>query len=379
MKRKWLMLGVFLFATFSHYFAMQSVSPVIPEIMRDFDVSHAEAGLLMFMIALPAIFLSIPVGVLTVKWGPRKVGGSGLFLATVGVLTTYLTPSFTVLAIGRFILGTGGIFVVVSSYSAISHWFSREELGRALGIFTLNMPFATVITLNLLPWVSGSFGWRTCFLIGTVLLLVCSLVYFLLIEDNPLEEQATAMLHGLKNGQAWLVGAVWALFVMATLSYVTWAGTFFIELKNIPTGIAFFMASIVMIVSIPISPVSGFLSDRVGKRKIFLMFSCLGMGFSFLLIPGLSLPVLFLPVATLAVSSAFLPPVLYSLPCEVLSQRMAGVGYGILYTSWSVGVSIGPVLVGYVRDTFTGELPIYAVLAAISFLGLILASLLKTR
>ena len=379
MERKWLMLAISLFAASSYFFAMQTVPPVILQIMDSFEVSHAEAGLLMLVVALPAAVLSLPAGVMTVRWGPKRVCRLGLVISTLGVLTTYLASSFLVLGIGRFILGSGGIVVIISTYSGNSHWFSKEELGKAQGISTLNMPIAVIIALNFLPIVASGFGWKAGFLIATVALGVSTIVYFFLFEEKNQIKQATGTLLGLKNKQAWILGAVWGLFVLVYQSYVTWAGTFFIEFKNIPSGIAFFMASFVMVPMILLGPVAGILSDKSGKRKIFLMIAFLGMGVSFLLIPGLSFPLLFLPVTLLAVSSAFLPPALYALPSEILSSRMAGVVYGILFTCWSVGVLTGPTFVGYVRDTFSGELPIYLVLATFSFLALICVSFLKTK
>lgn len=84
MERKWLMLAISFFSLFSFVFAMLSVPPVVPQIMLEFGLSHAEAGLLMLLVALPAIFLALPAGILVVKWGPRRVGSLGLFISTIG-------------------------------------------------------------------------------------------------------------------------------------------------------------------------------------------------------------------------------------------------------------------------------------------------------
>jgi predicted MFS family arabinose efflux permease len=378
MERKWLTLAVSFLSLFSFLFAMQSVPPVIPQIKRELGVTHTEAGMLISLVALPTVFLSLPAGLLTVKLGPRRVGGPGLVLTTTGALMTYLADSFLLLGIGRLVLGIGGAFVTVSAFSAIPQWFSSRELGKAMGIFSMNMPIVIVIALNLLPWVASAFGWRAGFLIATVVLAVGTPVYFSLMGEKPPKKQAPMTLGGLRNRQIWLLGAVWALFNMAAISYLTWAGTFFMELKNIPGGTAFFMASFLMIAAMILTPFTGALSDRLERRKIFLMAASLGMCVSFLLIPGLSLPALVLPVVMLGVTAAFLPPPLFSLPPEILPLRV-GLGYGILNTSLSVGIASGPPLVGYIRDTFPGEFPAYVMMATFSFLAFVCASLLKTR
>ncbi len=378
-EKKYLILAVFCLSTFSYYFALQSVPPVIPQIMNSFSVTYTETGLLMFWVALPALFLSLPAGIMNVKLGPRKVGGLGLMIATAGAFITYLTLSFPMLMIGRFILGLGGILIIISGFTGVSHWFTKDELGKIMGIYGLNMPFAIVIALNLVPRIASEFGWRTSFLIATGLLFLSILAFIFLIEERPFRRQVENTFHGIKNKQLWILAAIWGLFVLVYMSYVTWAGTFFTELKNIPINMAFFLASFITITAIPLTPIAGRLSDKLGKRKIFLTASSAGMVISFLLIPGLSLPLLFLPIALLSISAAFLPPALFALPSEILSPKMAGLGYGVLYTCWSMGITTGPAFIGYIRDTFTGEVPIYVAMAIFSFLAMILASLLKTR
>ena len=52
-----------IISIFSFYFSMQSFSPIAPQIIDEFGVSHAEAGLLMLLVALPAMTLMMTVDV----------------------------------------------------------------------------------------------------------------------------------------------------------------------------------------------------------------------------------------------------------------------------------------------------------------------------
>lgn len=51
-------------ASFSYGLTIQSVPPVLPLLIKDFHLAHAQAGLAQSLFALPMIFLAIPAGFL---------------------------------------------------------------------------------------------------------------------------------------------------------------------------------------------------------------------------------------------------------------------------------------------------------------------------
>jgi MFS family permease len=247
-----------------------------------------------------------------------------------------------------------------------------------MGIKGLDMPVATVVALNFLPLVAASYGWRASFAASTLLLLASTAVFILLFEDRPLGNSAAKMFEGLWNRQMWLLGAVWCFVNMGTIAYSTWAGTFFLQLKGVPAHLAFFMAGILMLTALPLNPVVGTLSDRLGKRKIFITLSMALMGVSFTLIAFLSLPLLFSAVVLLGFS-AFYAPVIFASTSELLPEEKAGLGFSILFTCGFAGTFLGPFLVGYIQDAFPGGTPSFLAMAVFSVSALMCSRLLKVR
>ncbi|MDH5707236.1 MAG: MFS transporter [Candidatus Aminicenantes bacterium] len=378
MKQKWMILTLAFFMAFSYFFVLQSYPPMIPQVMEEFDLSHVNASLPMSLVSLAGIFLALPTWAFIFRWGLKKIGALGLVICSIGGMISSLGSSFLLIVLGRVILGIGGVLIIVVSFSIVANWFTKEEGGRAMGIKGLDLPIATILALNLLPIVITIHGWRASFTVSTVLLIISTAFFIFLFREKPLRESGTKMFEGIWNKQMWLLGITWSFVTISIVAYSTWAGTFFIELWKIPVNVAFFMASILMIGMILLSAPIGYLSDRLGKRKIFLIFSFLLMGISLILIPILPGSFLYLAIALLAISG-FSAPIIHALTPEILPRERAGLGFGILFTCSFIGTFIGPILVGFVKDLFPGGGPAFFTMGAFPLLSLICTKFLKVR
>ena len=73
------------------------------------------------------------------------------------------------------------------------------------------------------------------------------------------------------------------------------------------------------------------------------------------------------------------PPAIFSLPADLLPDRLVGLGFGIVNTMFGIGVFLGPYVVGFLRDisgTYSWGFTAMAVFAA---LGVVPMLLLKRR
>lgn len=118
---RWLIFSASFASMFAFLFTLQSSPPVIPDIMREFGISHGEVSSVMTLVAIPGIFLSIPGAIFVDKYGSKKTGSIGLFLITLGSLIGFFSKTFFVLDISRFIVGIGGAIIVV-----LRHQYSQN-------------------------------------------------------------------------------------------------------------------------------------------------------------------------------------------------------------------------------------------------------------
>ncbi|MGH2457801.1 MAG: MFS transporter [Chloroflexota bacterium] len=353
---RWIVLGIVYLSFLAYAAVFQSIPPIVSLIIADLRLSHATAGLLMSLFALPGIFLSIPVGLLVDRRGPRIPMIACLIATIVGTLLVAVGPTFPILAIGRVIAGAGGLslFVVGSKY--VAEWFVGRELGIAIGIYSTALPVATILALNTLGTVAIDLGWRDAVLV-TVGLASVALVAFVALyrpapsdrgpRTSPAPRTILALVKGL--GLAiWLDGIVWLLFNAAVIAFLTFAPDYFIA-RGYGIAVAGFLTSLLMLPSPFLAPLVGYLLDRLGHDEVWIGLGGLIVAGSIFATPSSGMPLVGL-LLLLGLGSAIVPTPVFALPTKLLRPRDVGTGYGIVNTCLNVGVVVGPLAAGFARD-----------------------------
>ena len=379
---RWVVLGVSLFAFVAYAFAFQSFPPLIPSVKVEFHVSSdAVIALAMSVVLIPGILLSLPAGFLLGKYRVRTVGTLSLLGVVLGSVVSALANSFSMLLIGRFILGLGGAFVTTATSTLITQWFSREDLGKAMGLFGINMPLATVIALPTSSLLSTSFGWRFPFHISSVVGVVSMIVFLTMVKAGPLTspKKKGPARTALLNTEIWKVGFAWLFFNAVALSFTTWAPTLFEEFRGIPRVQASFLASLLMWAALFCVPIYGYLSDRTGRRKPFALLGFILMAGA-LILTGLSSGlILVASVLLLGISAAMVPAIMSTLPPQILGPTLASIGFGITNTCMNIGATIVQPSIGLVKDLTQSYAPCFLAMAVFAAAGIAMAYTLRIR
>lgn len=382
---RWVVLLCSFYAFVAYAFVFQAVPPLIDVLMEQFNIaSAAQAGLLMTVVVVPGIFLSLPAGLIADKYGVKGVGVASIALTTVGSLVAAIAGSFPILLLGRLILGIGGAFLVTSLPVAIAQWFSREELGKAMGFYGTNMPVATIAAFLAASLLLLFFDdWRQIFLAGAILAGTAVAFFILLVREGPLaknqNQERVPLGRALQSLELWKAGLVWLLFQVTAISFLSWAPSVFHNYKGLDLVYASTLASVLMLAAIPFVPFFGWLSDRIRRRKLFLVAGPFLMALALVssaYTAGIGLVV---SVAFLGFAAAMVPSAVSALPVEILDPEVVGIGFGVMAACLNIGVSLAAPLFGYIFDS-TGSLEVsFAGIAVFSVVGGIVALTLKTR
>ena len=338
-------------------FSLQSLPPILTLIIEEFELSHAEAGLLMSLFTFPSIFLAVLAGLLSDRLGSFKVGLISLILVIIGTLLFALSRAFLLAGLGRVVAGAGAVTLCIVAAKIIAQWFRGREVGTAMGVFNTAMPIGTIICFTAFGILGENFGWRIPILL-TVFISIIGLAAFLFLykpEPNKPQKAAhnkqeeTGLLSSLFNVGIliWLAGLCWLWFNAAVISFSTFAPDFFVS-KGKSIGFAGLLTSLLMWGSLVISPIIGRLIDKINNNDIFIGAGGLILSISLFLVSK-STHFLF-PMAVMALAVAFVPTPVFSYLSKILPSKDLGLGFGILNMSSGAGMFFGPYLSGLIRD-----------------------------
>lgn len=334
----------------------QSIPPVVGFLVTSLGITHAQAGALMSLFGLPGIFISIPGGILADSHGSRKVGLMALTITLLGSLIVASGTSFSALVIGRMVAGVGALTISVVAPQTLSQRYGQEDLGKVMGIFNSMMPLGTILALNTFGRLAAFSSWRMpLFLASAYTLVILVLFYFKyedpktddVAEEKPrLKESITYLRH--VQTPVWLLGAIWLVYNAGTIAYLSFSGDYYVSVGYEP-GYAGFLASLLMIGALILSPVVGYLTDQYGNEEIFIIAGSLGIAFVLWIIPQTTINPVVLGLL-IGVAASCVPAPIFALLPDFLPPQRLGLGYGILATLLNIGVLVGPYLVGRYYD-----------------------------
>lgn len=358
------------------------ISPVVPLIIDDFEISNSVIGIALTGMWMAYSASQFPSGVLADRVGERLV-----ILVAIGgtVITSFflaIAPLFAVFVIGTVALGA----VAGLHYSVATTLLTRtyDEIGTAIGIHNIGAPAAGLIAPPIAAWIGVRYGWRPALAIGGAMAVPIFVLFAWRVRptdpkqpDRPMRERfELAPIFGLLSRPQ-----IAFPVVLAILSTFVWQGavsflpTFLVVYRGQSAELAGIVFAGFFVVQSPAQVLIGWLSDRYGRD--FATAGCMVLaaaGFVLLIsVPGwFGLIVALLLVGTgLSYQAALMPRFM-----DALSARERATGFGLVRSVYGVVAGLGPVGTGVVADAF-GWGVAFAVLAAL--VSIVFCALLVNR
>jgi MFS family permease len=176
---RWKVLGVGFAANASFSAAFSGIPTTAVLLRSDYHLGNHGLGLVLGMLGLGIAVSELPWGLLTDRWGDRRVLLLGLLSTAVALAGLALfvvpsgahVPSLTTLALGLLLVGLLGGSVNGSSGRAVMAWFREGERGLAMSIRQTAVPAGGGLGALILPVLASKFGFASSY---TVLAVACA-------------------------------------------------------------------------------------------------------------------------------------------------------------------------------------------------------------
>ncbi len=369
-------------AFFATMVARLVISPVVPAITAEFEVSNTVVGLALTGLWMAYALSQFPSGILADRYGERLVILVAVWGTAVTSLLLALSPNYPAFLLVAICLGG----VAGLHYSVGTTLLTRtyRDIGTAIGLHNGGAPAAGLLAPIAAAWVGVQYGWRPAVALGALVAIPAAVLFAWKVEpteprrpDQPMRERVEigAVRELLSRPEIAFTVCLSVLCAFVWQGTASFLPTFVIEHRGGSATLAGVVFSAYFVVQGVVQVGVGALSDRIGRDATAAGCMLAGiLGFS-LFVLGTGLPSMALAVLLvgtgLSWSAAVLPRFM-----DHLSEAERSAGFGLVRTVYMVIGSLGSVGVGLVADTF-GWAVSFGMLVA--FLSVVLCALVGNR
>jgi len=397
------------------------VGPLAPFLKSSFHLDNAQIGGLISATAVAYAPTLIFAGWLADRIGVRRALIIGSAITGVGIGAVALAPSYPVMLLLLAFSGFGCGFIYPTAVKAIMVWFPARERGTAVGVNQSAVNISGMLGAAVMPALAIAFGWRSGFLLASVMAFaICGVAIAFYRDPRPDErawgpgvaagagrpltmsepEQGLPAVTGdeavdraalkpgfltvIRSRDILLMGLAAMFLCMVEFSalahlvlflHASWAYT------AVAAGglLAFCQAAGAFG-----KPLSGLISDRLlgGRRKAPLLALALLSGLACAILalmhPGQT-ALLWTALALLGVGAVGWGGLFSTLAGETAGPAAAGAAVGVTGAIDNIGIFIGPPLFGFLVDRYGTYGPAWWAMVGASLAAAVLLAFVRER
>ncbi|MBN2044195.1 MAG: MFS transporter [Anaerolineales bacterium] len=289
---RWVVLAVFMFINLTIQILWISYAPVTGDAARFFGVTDLQIGLLSMVFMIAFIPLSIPASWIIDTFGYKLAVGIGAVLMGVfGLLRGFAGANYSLVLWSTVGVAAAQPFLLNAWTTIPAKWFPPEGRATAVGLVTLANLIGTALGMVLTPVLVESLSISAVQLVFGAVAAFSSVLFLILAREKPAtppcEEGAQTralMLDGLKH--ALTIKPFWLYLLVSFIGLGIFNGiTTWVEIIIRPRGFtpgdAGTLGALMIVGGLIGAVLLPALSDKAGKRQLFLTIAFLGA------IPGL--------------------------------------------------------------------------------------------
>ena len=364
----WVVWGLAATFYFSDYLARVAPGVMHRSLQLAFGINEAGFGILTASFYVPYIIMQFPVGLTVDRVSIRGLLTTMSLITALGCVVFGFADTLAAASIGRMLIGFSAAFAFVSALRLATSWFPPAMLGLLAGLTQALGMLGAAAGETPVSFLTGQVGWRYSMFAMACLFIGLAGLLYQYIRDNPGQLHRAARAHPrmrvfeslrvvLSHRQTWL-NAFYAGFLFAPTAVIGEAiGPAYLQYgRGLSAHAAAFATGLIFIGWGISGPLSGWLSDRLGKRKPLLIASALcGLVLTslFVFLPNMSESTVYLLFLLFGVTNTGVA-IAYAVCTEIQPSSVVGTVIGFTnMASIFVGALMQP-LVGRLIDMVSG-------------------------
>jgi MFS family permease len=284
---RWAVLGSFMLVNLMIQALWIDFSPIMRDSASFYGVSELAIGFLAMLFMIVYLPMSIPVSWAIDRFGFRKTTGLGAgLMAAFALVRAIAGPSYALVLVGTVGLSIAQPFLMNAWTKVAAHWFSEGERATAVGLITLSTLLGIAGGMLASPALAKVMSISATQYVYAAAAIVAALAYIAIARENPPSPagrvgsgEKALMLDGLKNALAVPSFRLFLVVSFVAMGLFNGLTTWIDEIVG-PRGFgpseAGTLGALILVGGLFGSVAIPALSDRTGKRKLWMLVGLLG-------------------------------------------------------------------------------------------------------
>ncbi|HBX23371.1 MAG TPA: oxalate:formate antiporter [Desulfotomaculum sp.] len=358
--------------------------------------SKTEAALPYTVACVVFALIMVPAGKLVDKYGPRWIASLGGVFCGAGLIIAGVTESLVMAVVGFGIITGIGLGLGYSAPTpAAVRWFPPEKRGQIAGFVVAGFGLAALYISPMTKAFIGIWDVKYAFFVEGLIFIVVILVLSQFLSFPPkgytppaavkkaVQSKRAPVSSGydyspmemMSTPQFWMLWIMFALTASAGLMIIGHLA----KIASIQAGVSwgYIMVAALAIFNAGGRFIAGLLSDRLGFATTMLLVFLLQAGNMLLFSSYVSGYTLLIGGCIAGFCYGSLLSLFPSATYSFFGMKNAGVNYGLVFTAWGAGSLIGPLVAGWMADTYNVYNNAYFISAGLLVLAALITLLTK--
>ncbi|MEN9916590.1 MAG: transporter superfamily [Pseudomonadota bacterium] len=275
---------------FYEFIQMGMFNSISQELMHDFSINAGQLGFLSATYFYADVIFLLFAGVLVDRFSIRAIILSAMVMVVLATFLFSFSQSFEVAAFSHFVAGIGNAFCFLSCIKLATRWFPSQRLALVIGIIITIAMAGGIMAQTPFALVVHALGWRNAVMINAGLGLFIILLIYFFVYDHPKQHLPLKIVEiagrsisvtksislSLQNKQNILAGIYTCLLNLPIILLgALWGTLYLTQVHQLEKTQASLVAMMIFLGTIIGSPLVGWFSDFIGRRRLPMIIGAL--------------------------------------------------------------------------------------------------------